>query len=147
MERVGVREIARNLFASTAGRSTDPQAQEIVQNINSYTEASPGKGLHMLAYGNLPGKGIHTAIEMYGQYRFTTITTAHIAGTSTTIAHRQDAIEALYQRFAPPVAQGDMQNTRGGVGRENALTDLPTRGSQRPTVATIISRRYVSVHW
>ena len=55
---------------------TDPQAAEIVQSLNSYTELSPsGTGLHILSYGQLPGKGIHTAIEMYGQDRFTTITT------------------------------------------------------------------------
>src|SRR6266487_7208175 len=59
---------------------TDPQAAEIVQSLNSYTELSPsGSGLHILSYGQLPGKGIHTAIEMYGQDRFTTITTDHIA--------------------------------------------------------------------
>ena len=61
---------------------TDPQAAEIVQSLYSYTELSPsGTGLHILSYGQLPGKGIHTAIEMYGQDRFTTITTNHLAGT------------------------------------------------------------------
>ena len=65
---------------------TDPQAAEIVQSLNSYTELSPsGTGLHILTYGQLPGKGIHTAIEMYGQDRFTTITTNHLAGTPATI--------------------------------------------------------------
>jgi putative DNA primase/helicase len=44
---------------------TDPNAQDIVQSLNSYTELSPsGTGLHILTYGQLPGKGIHTAIEM-----------------------------------------------------------------------------------
>lgn len=56
----------------TAGAITDLQAQEIVEALNSYTELSPsGTGLHILSYGQLPGKGIHTAIEMYGQERFT----------------------------------------------------------------------------
>ena len=45
-----------------------------------------GTGLHILSYGQLPGKGIHTAIEIYGQERFTTITTNHIAGTPPTIS-------------------------------------------------------------
>ncbi len=95
---------------------SDPQAQEIVSTLNSYTEASPGDGLHILAYGQLPGKGIHTAIEMYGQERFTTITTNHIPGIPTTIAHRQEAIEALYRKFAPVIPETDIQNTRGGLG-------------------------------
>src|SRR5438067_68897 len=73
----------------------------------------PGNGLHVLAYGHLPGKGIHTAIEMYEQERFTTITTDHLAGTPTTIEQRQEALEALYTRFAPPVAEATYQNTGG----------------------------------
>src|SRR6266516_1085736 len=69
---------------------TKPLAQEIVEALNSYTELSPsGSGLHILSYGQLPGKGIHTAIEMYGQDRFTTITTNHLPGTPPTIEQRQ----------------------------------------------------------
>ena len=95
---------------------TDPQAAEIVQSLNSYTELSPsGTGLHILTYGQLPGKGIHTAIEMYGQDRFTTITTNHLAGTPPTIEQRQEALDALYHRFAPAVTETTNQNTRGGV--------------------------------
>ena len=95
---------------------TDPQAATIVQSLNSYTEASPGSGLHILAYGRLPGNNIHTAIEMYGQNRFTTITTRHIEDTPTMIENRQEAIAALYQRFAPPEQATVRQNT-GGVRR------------------------------
>jgi len=108
-----------------SGAITDPKAAEIIQSLASYTEASPGSGLHVLAYGSLPGKNIHTALEMYGQDRFTTITTDHITGTPTTIEHRQEAINALYRRFAPPVTETDNQNTRLGVGSGSTLTELP----------------------
>jgi len=105
---------------------TDPQAAEIVRELNSYTEVSPsGTGLHILAFGNLPGKNIHTAIEMYGQDRFTTITTDHLAGTPATIEQRQEAIAALYERFAPPVPETSNQNTRGVVGTGGTMTELP----------------------
>jgi primase-polymerase (primpol)-like protein len=107
---------------------TNPQAAEIVETLSSYTELSPsGTGLHILSYGNLPGKGIHTTVEMYGQDRFTTITTDHIAGTPQTIEHRQEALDALYQRFAPPVRETKNQNTRLGVGADagSTLTELP----------------------
>ncbi len=114
-----------NSYDRRTGTITDPQAQAIVQQVNSYTEASPGKGLHILAYGSMPGKGIHTAIEMYGQDRFTTITTDHLAGTPATIEQRQEAIDALYHRFAPPVVQREYQNTGGGLGSGNGLTELP----------------------
>lgn len=109
-----------------SGTITDPQAQEIIQSLNSYTEVSPsGTGLHVLAYGRLPGKNIHTAIELYGQDRFTTITTNHLAGTPATIEQRQDAIAALYNRFAPPVSETNHQNTGGGFGSGSTLTELP----------------------
>src|SRR6266446_3437439 len=116
-----------NSFERATRTNTDPQAAEIVKEINSYTEASPGKGLHVLAYGSLPGKNMHTAIEIYGQDHFTTITTNHIAGTPTTIAHRQDALEALYHRFAPPVVQRDFQNTSGGEAGRTRLRNFHQR--------------------
>jgi len=97
---------------------TDPQAAEIVQSLNSYTKLSPsGTGLHILSYGQLPRKGIHTAIEMYGQDRFTTITTNHLPGTPPTIEHRQEALDTLYHQFAPAVTETSIQNTRGGCWR------------------------------
>ncbi len=103
-------------FDRTTQTITDPQAAEIVQSLNSYTELSPsGTGLHILTYGQLPGKGIHTAIEMYGQDRFTTITTNHLTGTPPTIENtRQEALDALYHRFAPPVREPSIR-TQGGV--------------------------------
>jgi putative DNA primase/helicase len=110
-------------FDKTTQTITDPQAAAIVQEMKSYTEVSPsGTGLHILAYGLLSGRGIHTEIEMYGQDRFTTITTNHITGTASTIQHRQVALTALYNRFAPPVAEREYQNTRGGC-RERERAD------------------------
>jgi putative DNA primase/helicase len=104
-----------NSYDKATQTITNPQAQEIVQELTSYTEASPsGTGLHVLAYGKLPGKCIHTAIEIYGQDRFTTITTDYLAGTPTTIEHRHEALEVLYRRFAPVVAETSIQNTGGG---------------------------------
>jgi putative DNA primase/helicase len=121
---------------------TDPQAQEIVETLTSYTERSPsGTGLHILAFGQLPGKGIHTAIEVYGQDRFTTITTNHLAGTPATIEQRQEAIDALYQRFAPAVIETTNQNTRLGVGANagNDLTELPPEAAHDAVLQRLLS--------
>jgi len=107
-----------NSFDKQTRTITTPQAVEIIQHINSYTEASPGNGLHILAYGQLPGKGIHTRIEIYGQDRFTTITTQHILGTPTTIEQRHQALEALYKRFAPPSVSEHTEH-RGVSGAGN----------------------------
>jgi len=127
-------------YDKTTGTITDPQAAKIVQEINSYTEVSPsGKGLHVLAYGKLPGKGIHTAIELYGQDRFTTITTNHREGTPLTIEHRQAAIDALYRRFAPPGASREDQNTRGWVGSGAALTELPPEAGNDPVLQKLLA--------
>src|SRR2546421_810877 len=130
-------------FDKATGTITDPKAQEIVQSINSYTEASPGNGLHILCYGNLPGKNIHTGIEIYGQDRFTTITTRHLEKTPLTIAHRQDALEALYKQFAPPEANTDIQNTSGGVGSGQPLTELPPEASGDPLLQQLL-QGYIS---
>ncbi len=129
-----------NSYDRTTHTITDPQAQEIVQSLHSYTEASPGKGLHVLAYSTLPGKGIHTAIEMYGQDRFTTITTNHLPGTPPTIEHRQEAVAALYKRFAPPqVEQTPIQNTRGVGGNAAPLTELPPEAANDPMLQQLLA--------
>jgi primase-polymerase (primpol)-like protein len=115
------------------------QQAEIVQEVNSYTETSPsGTGLHILSYGQLPGKGIHTAVEIYGQQRFTTITTEHLPGTPPTIEHRQEALAALYHRFAP-VTETTHQNTRGGVVSGNELTELPAEAEHDAVLQRLLS--------
>ena len=125
-------------YDRTTGTITDSQTQAIVRELNSYTEVSPsGTGLHILAFGQLPSRGIHTDIEMYGQERFTTITTDHLAGTPFTIERRQDALTALYQRFAP-VRENEIQNTRVGVGSGNALTELPPEAAHDPLLQQLL---------
>ncbi len=105
---------------------TSPQAEQIVREVDSFFEASPYKGLKGLVYVGRPIRNLHTdTIEIYGQDRFTTITTDHIADTPTTIELRTKEVEALYRRFAPPVAEREYQNTRGGLGSGSALTELP----------------------
>jgi primase-polymerase (primpol)-like protein len=123
------------------GTITDPNAQEIVQSLNSYTECSPSRtGLHILSYGQLPGKGIHTQVEIYGQQRFTTITTEHLVGTPPTIEHRQEALAALYHQFAP-VTETSHQNTGLGVGADagNELTDLPEEAEHDAVLQRLLS--------
>lgn len=77
---------------------TSSEASQIVSLLASYTEALPNNDLHILARATLPGKGFHTAIEMYDRGCFVTITTGSLAETSATIEHRQAEIEALYNQ-------------------------------------------------
>ena len=84
----------------------DPEAKEIVQQLESYTEVSPsGTGYHVLIHGELPdGRNRRGGIEMYDQSRFFTVTADHVDGTPTSINKRQDALEAVHEEF---VAEDD----------------------------------------
>src|SRR5260370_17280307 len=92
-----------NSFDRATGTITNPQAETIMQGVNSYFEASPNKGLHGLVYVGRPIKNVHTEkIEIYGYDRFTTITTDHISATPTTIQLRTPKDQALLHQSAPP---------------------------------------------
>ena len=126
--------------AKETGQIIDPTARSIVEQINSYSEISPSRtGLHILAYGEMPRKGIHSAIEIYGQDRFTTITTDHIEGTPTTIEHRQIEVTALYQRYAPVLATPPVQNTRGGMEGSPQLHELPKEAEGDQVLQRLLS--------
>ena len=64
-----------------------------------------------------------------GYDHFTTITTHHVAGTPTTIEHRQDELAALYHRFAPVLPEPIIQNTSGGVTAGAHLHELPAEAA------------------
>src|SRR6266567_7457473 len=70
-------------------------AEEIITTLDTYTEYSPSKlGVHILTQATLPGEGRKTGnIETYSRDRFFTLTTDHLPGTPTTIAHRQEATD------------------------------------------------------
>ena len=76
---------------------------------------------------------------MYGQDRFTTITTNHLAGTPATIEQRQEALDALYQRFAPAVTETTNQNTRGGVWSGETPTELPPEAEHDAVLQRLLS--------
>jgi primase-polymerase (primpol)-like protein len=85
---------------------SDPRLLGIVHDLGSYTEISPsGEGLHVLAYGKLPGSGLKTAgLEMYDRGRYFTVTGEHLAGTPFTIERRQERISRLYEDNKPSEA-------------------------------------------
>ena len=119
---------------------TSPQAAEIIKAVPTYYEASPNDGVHGLVFVDTPMKSLHIeAIELYGQDRFTTITTDHIAGTPTIIEYRTEAVEALYHRFAPPVQHETIQNTRGGVLSGDVLTELPPEAEYDAVLQRLLS--------
>lgn len=76
-----------------------PWAQDIIDKVDSYTEASPsGKGIRIFAKGGkLPVGGRKKGnFEIYQSGRYLTVTGNHIAGTPTNIMDRPDIIESVF---------------------------------------------------
>jgi hypothetical protein len=85
-----------------------PESKEIVIGLDSYAEYSPsGTGCHILMLGSLRGrKGLKLpfpgakAVELYDQDRYLTFTGRHLKKTPDDLIHREDALNALYDRVA-----------------------------------------------
>jgi primase-polymerase (primpol)-like protein len=90
----------------------EPWAQDIVQELNSYTEVSPsGRGLHILVRGELPdGRNRKERIEMYSHSRYFTLTGRLLEGTRRTIEDRQEQLLSLRHRVL-----GEQPSTNGQV--------------------------------
>jgi len=85
--------------------TVEPWAQEIIGQLDSYTEVSPsGTGIHVIAMATLPVGGRRKGrIEMYDRDRFFCMTGETASGHPRVIAHRQGEIEALHaQTFGDP---------------------------------------------
>lgn len=76
-------------------------AQDIVAELNSYTEISPSKrGLHILLAGKLPdGERRKGHIEMYDRGRYFTVTGDHLPGTPIDIQPREAELWNLHCRI------------------------------------------------
>ncbi len=75
----------------------DTEAQTIIDDFASYTEISPsGKGVHIIIEGRKKGtKARKGKIEMYDTGRYFTMT-GDVVDNQTTIEHRQEALDKLY---------------------------------------------------
>jgi putative DNA primase/helicase len=93
--------------------------QEIIDEINSYTELSPsGCGVHIFAYGAVPeNKGRKRGgVEMYATGRYATMTGQHVPGTPKTIEHREDELAALHLRVFGAQEPERPHIPQGGTG-------------------------------
>ena len=83
-----------------------PWAQEVIDQLGSYTEISPsGNGLRILSAGEQTNdwNNHEIGIEVYGgnEARFLTVTGVHVAGTPTELAAPADGVlPALESRYA-----------------------------------------------
>src|SRR5215208_2028462 len=88
-------------------------AQEIIDELASYTEASPsGTGVHVIVRGVLPRSGKSGQIEMYDSGRYFTVTGEHLEGTPKTVRSVQQALLELHRKtFGDPITSGDFAPT------------------------------------
>jgi len=80
--------------------SIEPQAEEIIKRLDSYSEKSPsGKGVHVIAKGHIPRGRKKGAFEMYQSGRYFTITGDHLQGTPATIEEQAAEVTAIYDEL------------------------------------------------
>ncbi len=96
----------------------DPKAQQVVTELDSYTERSPsGTGLHVYLRADWPHQGRKKSwLEVYSTGRYFTVTGDHWQGTPETLPERTEALKAVVARelprptSAPPAAIPPMPN-------------------------------------
>jgi len=83
--------------------AVEPWAQQIIDNVASYTEVTPSKtGIRIFVRGSLPPGGRKRGnVEMYSTARYLTVTGDHLLGTPTTVEERTAEIAALHTRIFP----------------------------------------------
>ena len=87
----------------------EPWAEEIVTQLDSYTEVShSGMGLHVIVRAQLPAGGNRKGrLEMYDQGRYFCMTGEHVEGKPFEILSRQAALNELHQQTFMPTIPRD----------------------------------------
>jgi primase-polymerase (primpol)-like protein len=103
-------------------------AQEIIEELASYTEVSPsGTGVHILVRATLPeGRNRKGRFEAYDRGRYFTVTGKHLAGTPQAIENRQDELRGVVRRvFGEPSTNGhrEPETTSASLPADNGLSD------------------------
>ena len=88
-------------------------AQEIIEELDSYTEISPSEtGVHILLRGELPpGRNRKGHFEAYDKDRYFTVSGRHLTGTPKTIESRQEQLRSVVGRVL-----GEAESTNGHEG-------------------------------
>jgi hypothetical protein len=101
-------------------------AQEIIEELDSYTEISPsGKGVHVLLRARLPeGRNRKGRFEAYDRSRYFTMTGKHLVGTPRAIGSRQEELRRVVERvFGEPSTNGYRVRATAPESLSNDLSD------------------------
>jgi hypothetical protein len=101
-------------------------AQEVIEELDSYTEISPsGRGVHILVRGEPPpGRNRKGRFEAYDRGRYFTVTGKHLAGTPQAIEGRQEQLRGVVRRvFGEESANGHAKPAAAPEPVKNALSD------------------------
>jgi putative DNA primase/helicase len=105
----------------------DAWAEEIVAELDSYTEISPsGKGVHIIVRGKLPPgrRGWGDGHGLYDAGRYFTMTGKRLSSTPATINKRQRELFRLHRRlFGTPKTSERPNGRHGRVGEEAVAGD------------------------
>src|ERR687894_2000687 len=104
----------------------EPWAQEVIEELDSYTEISPsGTGVHILVRGELPeGRNRKGRFEAYDRGRYFTVTGRHLSGTPPSIEGRQQQLERVVRRaFGEESANGHSRPVTAPERENNGRSD------------------------
>jgi hypothetical protein len=101
-------------------------AQEIIEELDSYTEISPsGTGVHILVRARLPeGRNRKGRFEAYDRGRYFTVTGKHLSGSPQSIESRQEELQGVVRRvFGEESTNGHMKHVAASEPVDNGLSD------------------------
>jgi len=104
-------------------------AQEIIEELDSYTEVSPsGSGIHVLVKGELPpGRNRKGRFEAYDRGRYFTVTGKHLSGSPQGIESRQEELQSVVRRVfgneVPESTNGHTKPVAVSESLDNRLSD------------------------
>lgn len=109
--------------------SLSEKAEDIITNLDSYTEVSPsGTGLHVLIQGFVPeGRQRHDGIELYDEGRFFTVTGQYLGETPTEIAVRHHELAHIHRKY---VARDDTGGSVTEHGDNEVTPEIPEPDSE-----------------
>lgn len=103
-------------------------AQEIVDQIDSYTERSQsGQGVHIIARGSLPRNIRCGSIEMYDHARFFVMTGNVYDPYRVDIEYRQFEVDSLFDRLSPSIESLNPARVPGGKLTDEEVLERASR--------------------